>query len=382
MITFNNDSIDFLKNLDTKGWYDILDKIFNYETLADPINYQCEHLTDYFLELGNAVTRCNDSDFKNHFHTMLIQYYLNLPISEPNYATIYTLHWVLARYKPRVEVVDKLYEQLYHEDLNNKYYQPKGYTTKVHLNSSLLSLIRDLPGPDIFDDSSMVSYLFSSTNRINDYSFFRVALKYLIEKKTIDNYWDYFYKITYKYQNEVFADILTKSIMDFQDYFGGFQKVFETVDNNHWNEYSEKFPDLFNKIIYNLNNNYLITGKPWYDDIIYAELFKGFINNENPPLPKTLVRVYQKLSEEEAGKAVIKLLRCNKKWKNRLHTVPISFSFDESDNEYIVFIQSDADFYKRTYQVPLTDLSENSENIKLQNIITEYCDPEYSLIAA
>jgi hypothetical protein len=227
----------------------------------------------------------------------------------------------------------------------------------------------------MYDDSAMVVYLFSSINRISDYSFFRVALRYFIEKRNIEEYWGYFYKIAHKYKNELFADVLTESLMDLRRYSGSCQKLYEKIDDT-WNTYQENFPEIFVCITNNLNNKYLNSkylgpnGK-WKDDI-YAKLLKAFINStEYPPLPAILTEAWSKLENNKNREIYIRKLFKNRKWeKDTMHLDEIS------KNNYLITIGC-VIFYQDTYGVKKEEITGNDPPVQLRNIINEYLYPDY-----
>jgi hypothetical protein len=368
MKTLDKESVEFLKKLEGKEWYNVLDRVFNYETLPDPIAYKCEFVSDYLLELNNAVVGAKDSDFLNTFHTILIQYYFDLPLSEVYYSRIYTLHWVLGNIKPKVDIAGKFYNQLYSGILNGIYHG------NIHLNSSLLSLIHELPA--IYDDSGMVEYLFSSIDRINDYSFFRVALRYFIEKKSANEYWDYFYRISHKYKNERFANVLTESLMDLRRYSGSFQKIYEKIDDI-WDWYERNFPEIFKLIIDNLNTKYLGPNGKWDNDI-HAKLLKAFINSSEYPLPPALLKeVWSKLENNKNRKKYItKLFKFKDRWKSKLHLDEICFD--------IYYLTTDLDSHNKQFYRERYNVSQESEIIapddipvKLRNIIMKQTASDY-----
>jgi hypothetical protein len=296
MRTFNEDTVEFLKHLEPEDWYNILDKIFNHESLPYPISNNCEFISEYFLMLNDIIAKAQDSAFLNQFHTMLLRYYFDLPISNAYYQKIYTFHWIFANIKPKVELAKKLYNQLYSEDLNNLYYD------NIHLNSSLLSTLHELPS--IVDDQGICIYLLSSINRVNDYSFFRIALRYFIEKRSIDDYWDYFYKISHKYNNERFANVLANSFLDVKKRYGSFQKIYEKIDVLY-KTYEPSFRQLFNMIINILNTKLLKRDELFkaggkLENDIYAKLLKVFINStQYPPNPAFLVEAWSELKQDQ-----------------------------------------------------------------------------------
>ena len=283
MTTLNN-MTPYLKNLDVMGWYDIFDNLFMYETLPYPVSNNCDSISEYFLMLNDAISKANDSELMKHFHEVLLLYYFDLPVSDANCPKIYTLHWVFANFKPRVAMAGKLFNQLYSEKLNNVYHGA------IHLHASLLSLIHELPATfDNFDNSGIISYLHSAINRINDYSFFRVALRYFIEKKKIAEYKRFFLNISHKYDNERFANVLAGSLMDMKNYYGSFQKVYEEIDFLYNPSYRESFPSLFKMIINTLETNYLKDefllegGKLAHDPFAKLNLKKIPRDEENKP---------------------------------------------------------------------------------------------------
>ncbi|MCL2650730.1 MAG: hypothetical protein FWD60_06870 [Candidatus Azobacteroides sp.] len=388
MMTFDNESIYFLKRLDEKGWYNILDKIFNYEQLPSSIAYTCDYISSYFLELNDTIVKSQDVSFLYEFHTILIKYYFDLPTEEAYFSRIYTLHWILGNIKPKVELIDKFYNQLFLGTLNNLYYDG------LHLHSSLLSMIHELPS--ICENTNITTYLFGSINQINDYSFFGVALRYFIEKKSINDYWNYFYQISYKYKNKEFANILTESLMDLRSFSGSFQELYKKISNLD-DDYKKKYPELFEFIINDLDQNYLRIDGKWYNCDIYAKLLKCFINSyDYPPLPLILIEAWNRIEDKTIRiDYILILFRNREKWKSGLHIDSIgrmdnysmSFVINVSQNETketdplvlinTLFLNTFSDneifdFYHQVYHIQnRLEIIGKNPPLELQNLIIE-----------
>jgi hypothetical protein len=373
MRTFNEDTVQFLKSLDPKGWYNVLDKIFNKESLPYPISNNCEFISEYFLMLNDIIAKAQDSAFLNDFHTMLLQYYFDLTVSDAYYQKIYTFHWIFANIKPKVEPAKKLYNQLYSEELNNIYYEG------IHLNSSLLSTLHELPS--IVDDQGVSIYLLNSINRVNDYSFFRVALRYFIEKKSIDDYWDYFYKISHKYNNERFANVLANSFLDVKKYYGSFQKVYEKIDVLY-NSYEPLFPQLFNMITNILNTKLLKIDELFeaggkLENDIYAKLLKAFINStQYPPIPAFFVEAWSKL-EKDQFLHINKLFTFESNW-NECYPLRSESAYRNKGSEIITVDcnQEILVFYQVVYNCKdIKKISGKNPSKDLENLIIKH-DPK------
>ena len=377
MMTFDNESISFLKRLDAKEWYHILDNIFNYEQLPAPIAYTYDYVSSYFLELNNAIVNSRDMSFLNDFHTILIKYYNDLPTEEAYFPRIYALHWILGNIKPRVEIVKQFYHRLFSGQLNNLYHE------KIHLHTSLLSMIYTLPS--IYENSNTSIYLFNSIGSINDYSFFRVALRYFIEKRPVEEYWNYFYRISTKFNNERFAFVLTESLMELRRFSGSFQELFKKI-NDLDDSYKEKFPELYGFIIALIDKNYLNPDGKWYNNDIYAKMLKAFINSRTyPPLPSIIIESWDKIEDSRKDEYFHYLFKNKNDWqylfrfdeysvvdvspkKKAEETDPLVLMnalYDKNDNDDEIF-----EFYKDVYHIQNEmDVLGLNPSLELQNFI-------------
>lgn len=332
----------YLKTLDKSSWYDVLDKCFNYKALPTPLVNDEEYISDYLIKLNRLFIGSKDIDALQTFHDTLLEYYFNLPVVEENYDKIYTLHWIFGAIKLRTNYNYKLNQRLNSETL-----KAHDYEGKINLHASLLSLLIDLPK---IEGERISAYLFGSHQRIQNYAFFRVALRHFIKRNSEGEYFDYFLKISATHQSERFAKMLTESLIDLRDQYGSFKPIVEGFET-----YRAQFlatNEVLSQFVADILNRKLKKGNPLYDDDVYAMSLKALINVNSSYAwaPALLKDIYEKISIKDGRQYIYGILSeayKRKKWENNIcfdnfgldneSNRPLYISIDSEDDKAIQY---------------------------------------------
>lgn len=376
MNTFNLDTLKTLKSYNKEDWYIFIDNVFLFKELPNEFSISYEFSNEYFIELNSFVFNSGEIELYNSMHSILISYYFDLNLLQDNFSKIYTLQWVFANIKIRIKS-EEFYHQLFKEDLNKSYYN------KIHLHSSLLSLISKLPNLKGFDATT---YLFSSIDRISDLSFFRVALRYFIEQSSITEYLYYFDKISNKSKSDSFAVVLTESLMDINNYYGSFQQLYDEIIH-FWPEYSSNHEHISKLITSNLNEKYLKTGKKWFDNDPYAKMLKIHINSLVIPPPVSLISDILNTSKKGSDSkhslivgGLAKIFNVKARWTRKI----VIDCDSNNDNwcfisNYPYDIETEA-HYRNVYEIEKNKSFVLNADSEFQNFITRNCEDNYKEI--
>ena len=326
-------NIDYLMKLQAKNWFELFDYIFENNSLPRPFRNDTMYPISAFDLINNKILLSNNSHLLNSYHNNLIEYYKAIPNTIVQYDKIYQLQELFAEIKIRNNKY--LFSQFLENQLLNKYYG------KINLHTSLLSTLIILPNIEKYDLST---HIINSIDKINNLAFYRVSLRYFIKHKSIAEYIEYFIDVFNRFNKFILSNLydknrlallLVESLMDLMDFYGSFEKLYTHINyNKFWENIYSRNEELTQKITYIFNDKYLKEGKKWFDNDIYAQSFKLYINSiELPPAPSLLQEIYNKINDYDFDVFKIenlfsKILNLSRNWE--------SYQLEISDNEIFI----------------------------------------------
>lgn len=361
-----------LNSFDKKEWSSFFDNIFAFNRIPLELSINYTYATDYLFDLYCFIENCNKFDLANNFKNNLVQYYFELPCVNENTKKIYSLHWLFANIKLKTNI-DGFYHQFFSEDLIALNIE------KLNLQTSLLSLLETLPNIDEF---SLYPYLMNNLESINDLTFIRVALRYLIYNESSESYINYLEGIIRNKKTDKINEVIVESFMDFRKWSGSFQKLYTFLENK-WYYWCDINPKLSNEIALRLTEKYLVEGKKWYDNDNYAKFLKPLINGNNFPMPAAYANELFEISQNETPskkevllKSLVFLISNKNNWKHK-----ISIDYDESYEINLISVE-DFDAIIEKHFIDIYGIEKNNSiittgNTPFANFITEFCDDEY-----
>lgn len=364
-----------LNSFQLSDWKTFLDDVFAYKPIPRELSIEYSFATDYLFDLYYFIENNNRFDLANKFKTNLVQYYFELPIIKENVKKIYSLHWLFANIKINLWV-DRLYIQFFNEEL-------KGYYNEnLNLQTSLLSLLETLPKNDNYP---IYPYLMNNIDSTNDLIYIRVALRYLIQNESTDYYFNYLEEIIKIKQIDSMNEVIVESFMDFRKWSGSFQMLYYQLEVK-WPKWCEINSSLTNSVALHFSNRYLVNGKKWFDNDIFARYLKPLVNSEYYPMPASYASELFDLAQQEVQpkkesliKSLAYLISKKIKW-----AYSFMVDYDETDDYSLISVEAfDSNLeshFRSIYGIDKTRSYILNRNTAFVDFVTRNCDNRFNEI--
>ena len=364
-----------LNEFDVNNWKDFFDNIFEFREVPKELSFNYSFATDYFFDLYNLLLENQKYDSIFKLQNNLVIYYFEIPFIQCNTKKLYSLHWLFANMNLKTSL-EELYLHFFREDLIEL------YNENINLHTSLLSLLDKLPKLDEFP---IFPYLMNNAHNINDLTFFRVSLKYLIHNESQDSYFLYLEQVIRTKKNEKMALIVVESFMDYRDAFGSFKKLYLELEPR-WFFWCNLNLVLSKNISALFSKKYLTNGKKWYDNDNYSKFLKALMNSFDFPVPVTYIKKLYDISQNDVDRNKSTLMRSlrylvskKERWNHN-----ISIDYDELNDTCFISVEKLDDIllknYKTIYNLDKKSLYIVSDNNAFSDFITKHCDNDYEVI--